>query len=148
MTIRRLFSLFVVLTVPACSSLSERAFSRPVISVRGVTVHSVGLTGGSLDVALHITNPNPYPLPIQRATYRFVLSDSTEVGSGPSAAAFTLAFADGSLARAELLESGPGRVMRVESYDTAAGTAIPVRLWTVRGGPEPDGELRLGPPLR
>src|SRR6476619_4637384 len=73
-----------------CSKLAERAFTRPAIAVRGVKVKSVGLTGGSIEVSLAIANPNPYPLPVQRATYVFGLRDSTEVGRGESAAAFTI----------------------------------------------------------
>ena len=73
-----------------CSQIAERAFARPVIAVRGVKVKSVGLTGGSIEVSLAIANPNPYPLPVQRATYNFALADSTEVGRGESAAAFTI----------------------------------------------------------
>ncbi len=53
-----------------------------MIGVSGVKVHSVGLTGGAIEVSLSISNPNPYPLPVKLATYRFVLTDSTEVGRG------------------------------------------------------------------
>jgi len=55
-----------------------------------VKLKSIGLTGGSIQVALAIANPNPYPLPVQRAVYSFALADSTEVGRGESATAFTL----------------------------------------------------------
>jgi LEA14-like dessication related protein len=73
-----------------CSRIAERAFSQPTISVRAVKLRSVGLTGGSIQVALAIANPNPYPLPVHHATYSFALRDSTEVGRGESAAAFTV----------------------------------------------------------
>src|SRR5215212_8487181 len=94
---RRSLAFLILLALPACGGLAERAFSRPVIAVRGVKVRSVGLTGGALEVSLSITNPNPYPLPVQRATYRFALSDSTEVGRGESATAFTLPAHDSAL---------------------------------------------------
>jgi len=74
----------------SCSRIAERAFAQPTIGVRSVKLKSVGLTGGSIEVALAIANPNPYPLPVQRAVYSFALKDSTEVGRGESAAAFTL----------------------------------------------------------
>jgi len=73
-----------------CGRIAERAFARATIAVRAVKVRSVGLTGGAIDVALAIANPNPYPLPVQHATYTFALKDSTEVGRGESAAAFTI----------------------------------------------------------
>jgi LEA14-like dessication related protein len=79
-----------LIAVSACSRIAERAFARPTIAVRSVKLVSVGLTGGSIEVGLAIANPNPYPLPVQRAVYSFALADSTEVGRGESAAAFTV----------------------------------------------------------
>jgi len=79
-----------LMAVSACSHIAERAFARPTISVRSVKLKSVGLTGGSIEVALAIANPNPYPLPVHRAVYSFALADSTEVGRGESAVAFTV----------------------------------------------------------
>jgi LEA14-like dessication related protein len=81
----------------ACSRIAERAFARPTIAVRGVKVKSIGLTGGSIQVSMSIANPNPYPVPVQRAVYSFALADSTEVGRGESAAAFTLPAHDSAL---------------------------------------------------
>ena len=88
----RLTALLALLTIgaTACSGLAERAFSRPAIAVRSVKLKSVGLTGGSIEIALAIANPNPYPVPVQRAVYTFALIDSTEVGRGETATAFTL----------------------------------------------------------
>jgi LEA14-like dessication related protein len=79
-----------LIALSACSRIAERAFARPTISVRAVKLKSVGLTGGSIQVALVIANPNPYPLPVHRAVYSFALRDSTEVGRGESPAAFTV----------------------------------------------------------
>ena len=87
----------LLLAIPACSRIAERAFARPTIAVRGVKVKSIGLTGGSIQVSLSIANPNPYPLPVQRAVYSFALADSTEVGRGESAVAFTLQAHDSAL---------------------------------------------------
>jgi len=74
----------------ACDRIAERAFTRPVIAVRGVKLRSVGITGGSLEATLAIANPNPYPLPVRHAAYAFALADSTEVGRGVTAAPFTI----------------------------------------------------------
>lgn len=82
--------LLALLGGGACSRLAERAFTHPTMTVRGVRVRSVGLGGGSLEVALAIANSNPYPLPVQHATYTFALIDSTEIGRGESANAFTV----------------------------------------------------------
>jgi len=78
------------ITLSSCSRIAERAFAQPTIAVRSVKLKSIGLTGGSIEIALAIANPNPYPLPVQHAVYSFALRDSTEVGRGESAAAFTL----------------------------------------------------------
>ena len=78
------------IALSSCSRIAERAFAQPTIGVRSVKLKSVGLSGGSIEIALAIANPNPYPLPVQHAVYSFALRDSTEVGRGESAAAFTL----------------------------------------------------------
>ena len=78
------------ITLSSCSRIAERAFAQPTIAVRSVKLKSIGLTGGAIEIALAIANPNPYPLPVQHAVYSFALRDSTEVGRGESAAAFTL----------------------------------------------------------
>jgi len=78
------------MALSSCARIAERAFAQPTIAVRSVKLKSVGLTGGSIEIALAIANPNPYPLPVQHAVYSFALRDSTEVGRGESAVAFTL----------------------------------------------------------
>ena len=122
---RRLLPL-ALLVLASCSSIAERAFSRPVILVRGVKVRSVGITGGSLEVSLHITNPNPYPLPVQRATYTFALADSTEVGRGESATAFTLPAHDSTLVQLPIEVSWQG--LRAAARDAARDGTVDYRL--------------------
>jgi len=93
MKVARAIGFVAILTTPAltaCSQLAERAFSQPTIAVRAVKLKSVGLTGGSIELTLAIANANPYPLPVQHATYSFALKDSTEVGRGESAVAFSV----------------------------------------------------------
>ena len=133
---RLCLAALTLLAVPACSQIAERAFARPVIAVRGVKVHSIGLTGGSLDVSLFITNPNPYPLPVQRATYRFVLSDSTEVGRGESAAAFTLPAHDSTAVRLPVDVSWQG--LRAAARDASRDGTVDYRL---------TGTVKLDTPL-
>ena len=122
---RRLLPL-ILLALAACSAIAERAFSRPTIAVRGVKVRSVGITGGSIEVALHISNPNPYPLPVQRATYTFALADSTEIGRGESAAAFTLPAHDSTVVQLPLDVSWQG--LRAAGRDAARDGTVDYRL--------------------
>lgn len=123
---RRCMTLLVLLGAAACSGIAERAFSRPVIAVRSVKVRSIGLTGGSIQVALAIANPNPYPLPVQRATYRFALADSTEVGRGESATAFTLPAHDSTVVELPVDVSWQG--LRAAARDAARDGTVDYRL--------------------
>jgi len=118
--------LLAVLACLACTSLAERAYTRPTIAVRGVKLRSVGLGGGSLQVSLAISNPNPYPLPVHRATYSFVLADSTEVGRGESAAAFTVPAHDSTVVQLPLDVSWQG--LRAAGRDAARDGTVDYRL--------------------
>jgi LEA14-like dessication related protein len=122
----RLYLAATLLALAACSRLAERAFTRPTIAVRGVRVQSVGLTGGSMQVTLAIANPNPYPLPVQRATYTFALADSTEVGRGESAVAFTLPAHDSTVVELPLDVSWQG--LRAAARDAARDGTVDYRL--------------------
>ena len=122
----RFLAVLPVFALAACSSLAERAFTRPTILVRGVKVKSVGIAGGSIEVSLHIANPNPYPLPVQRAAYIFVLADSTEVGRGESATAFTLPAHDSTVVQLPLDVSWQG--LRAAARDAARDGTVDYRL--------------------
>jgi len=115
-----------MLALTACSGLAERAFSRPTIVVKGVKVRSVGLTGGSLEVSLQIANPNPYPVPVQRATYQFALVDSTQVGRGESTTAFTLPAHDSTVVLLPVDVSWQG--LRAAVRDAARDGTVDYRL--------------------
>src|SRR5690348_3341997 len=85
------------IALSSCSRVAEHAVAQPTIGVRGVKLKSVGLSGGSIELALAIAKPNPYPLPVQHAVYSFALRDSTEVGHGESPVAFTVPAHDSTL---------------------------------------------------
>jgi len=126
-TVRRLFAaVATVLTVASCSGIAERAFTTPTIAVRGVKVRSVGLTGGSIEVSLAIANPNPYPLPVHRATYSFALADSTEIGRGESATAFTLPARDSAVVQLPVDVSWQG--LRAAARDATRDGTVDYRL--------------------
>jgi hypothetical protein len=65
-----------------CKAAVERAFQRPTVAFRGAALRGVGPAGGVVDVRLLVRNPNPYPLRAERATYRLLAADSSEVGRG------------------------------------------------------------------
>ena len=116
----------MIVALAACDRIAERAFTRPVIAVRGVKLKSVGLTGGSLEATLAIANPNPYPLPVQRATYAFALADSTEVGRGVTAAPFTIPARDSVLIELPVDVSWQG--LRAATRDATRDGTVDYRL--------------------
>ena len=118
-------ALFAVSTA-GCGKIAERAFANPVIAVRGVKVRSVGLTGGAIEVTLAIANPNPYPVPVERATYTFALADSTEIGRGETAAAFTLPARDSAVIQLPVDVSWQG--LRAAARDASQDGAVDYRL--------------------
>lgn len=122
----RYLPVVALLTLPACSQLAERAFTRPTIAVRGVKIRSVGIGGGSIEVTLAVANPNPYPLPVQRATYTFVLADSTEIGRGESATPFTIPAHDSTVISLPLDVSWQG--LRAAGRAAARDSTVGYRL--------------------
>ncbi len=119
-------ALVGLLVLAGCSKIAERAFSTPTIAARGVKVRSVGLTGGSIEVTLAIVNPNPYPLPVQRATYSFALADSTEIGRGETTVAFTLPARDSAVVQLPVDVSWQG--LRAAARDAARDGTIDYRI--------------------
>ena len=67
--------------VAGCASIARQAFQEPVVSVRDIRLNGIGLTGGSVDVALAVYNPNNYRLDATRVTYR-LLFDSVTFATG------------------------------------------------------------------
>lgn len=126
MSSARFYLAATLVAVSSCSRIAERAFRRPTIAVRGVRVQSIGLTGGSIQVSLAIANPNPYPLPVQRATYLFALADSTEIGRGESAVAFTLPAHDSTVVELPLDVSWHG--LRAAARDAARDGTVDYRF--------------------
>ena len=64
-----------------CASLLKNTFSDPVVDFRGLSIQSLGLTGGALEVRLGVYNPNGFALDATRLTYNLML-DSVQFGSG------------------------------------------------------------------
>jgi LEA14-like dessication related protein len=77
----RRFLIFSAVTLAAtavgCATLARQAFQEPVVSVRDVRVNGLGLTGGSVDLALNVYNPNNYRLDATRVTYRLLFDTVT-----------------------------------------------------------------------
>jgi LEA14-like dessication related protein len=81
---RRFVALSAVTVATAaagCASIARQAFQEPVVSVRDVRLNGIGLTGGSIDVALAVYNPNNYRLDATRVTYQ-LLFDTVSFATG------------------------------------------------------------------
>ena len=71
----------LALGTAGCASLLKSGFAEPVVDFRGLSIQSLGLTGGALEVRLGVYNPNGYNLDATRLTYNLML-DSVQFGSG------------------------------------------------------------------
>ncbi len=81
---RRFVALSVVTLAAAaagCATIARQAFQEPVVSVRNIRLNGLGLTGGSVDVALAVYNPNNYRLDATRLTYQ-LLFDTVSFATG------------------------------------------------------------------
>src|SRR5919198_5680874 len=72
----------VALAVIGCSALGRAAFQNPVVNLRDVRVLGLGTSGGQLEVALGVYNPNNYRLDATRLTYRVFVGDSVGLANG------------------------------------------------------------------
>jgi LEA14-like dessication related protein len=84
-------SAVTLATAAGCASIARQAFQEPVVSVRDVRLNGLGLTGGSVDVALNVYNPNNYRLDATRITYRLLFD--------------TVAFADGAVTQQQTVQA-------------------------------------------
>jgi LEA14-like dessication related protein len=60
--LRRLLPLVALAGVAGCAALTMAKFQEPTVELRTIIVRGIGLTGGTLDVALEVTNPNSVDL--------------------------------------------------------------------------------------
>ena len=65
-----------------CRDVSRRLYRPPTVELRNVAVGSIGLTGGSLRVALLVRNPNFYPLSSAGMRYQLLVDDSVTIATG------------------------------------------------------------------
>ena len=89
---RRIHNLAVGLTVAclvtACAGLSQ-TISAPGVSLRNVQVTDFGFSGQTFLLGFDVTNPNPFPLPVNYVRYGVKL-DNQRFASGESVASFTI----------------------------------------------------------
>jgi LEA14-like dessication related protein len=60
--IRRIPGLLVLIGVAGCAAFSRANFQDPQIELNSIAVRGIGLTGGTLDLMLDVTNPNSFDI--------------------------------------------------------------------------------------
>lgn len=65
-----------------CSAVSRYLYRPPTVALRNVAVDGIGLTGGSLRVALLVQNSNFYSLSTARMRYQLLVGDSVTIAAG------------------------------------------------------------------
>lgn len=69
-------------TLAGCRAISRKAWRPPTVALRNVRVEGIGLTGGTLRVALLVRNPNFYPLSTAGMRYQLLVGDSVAIANG------------------------------------------------------------------
>src|SRR2546421_4555880 len=78
-----------VITLSGCATLGRAGFKEPVVTFKDLRVRGLGLTGGSIDAYLHVSNPNGYRLDATRPTYNVKVGDNP-LGTGAVDSRFTV----------------------------------------------------------
>ena len=66
----------------SCREVSRRLYHPPTVALRNVVVDGIGLSGGSLRVALLVRNPNFYSLSTAGMRYQLLVGDSVTIATG------------------------------------------------------------------
>ena len=99
--IRAVLLIGATVVAAGCASLGRATFKEPVVNFRDARVTGLGMTGGSVEVALSVYTPNGFSLDATRLTYR-VLIDSVPLGEGALAETFAVQEKDSTVVRLPL----------------------------------------------
>jgi len=72
-------ALFALVCVAACAPACAPDWLDPTISVEGVTLGEVSLSGTTAEVSLSVYNPNTEPLPFEHVEYEVRVGDSAPI---------------------------------------------------------------------
>jgi LEA14-like dessication related protein len=98
---KRITLSLLAVAATACASLGRASFRDPVVTYKDAVITGLGLSGGSLEVALSIYNPNSFRLDGTGITYRIAV-DSVPFGSGTFSDRFTVQEGDSTTVRLPL----------------------------------------------
>lgn len=86
---RRAAALLGVLMLGACASTPTTLIQSPYVSLSQVQFRSLAIDGQTVVLGFDMTNPNPFPLPVQSLSYGVRL-DGYRFASGKTTGAFTV----------------------------------------------------------
>jgi LEA14-like dessication related protein len=132
---KRITLSLLAVAATACASLGRASFRDPVVTYKDAVITGLGLSGGSLEVALSIYNPNSFRLDGTGITYRIAV-DSVPFGSGTFSDRFTV-------------QEGDSTTVRLPSSFTYAGVGQAGRQLIQTGSVQytVSGEITVGTPI-
>jgi LEA14-like dessication related protein len=93
------FAVLAVAFTAACAGLARQAFQNPIVNLRDVKVMSLGTTGGNLEVALGVYNPNNFRLDATQMKYNVFVGDSVRMANGTVDAQTTVQAGDSTIVK-------------------------------------------------
>ncbi|HEY4133465.1 MAG TPA: LEA type 2 family protein [Gemmatimonadaceae bacterium] len=111
-----------------CRDVQQRAYKPPTVAFRNVVVEGIGLTGGSLRVALLVRNPNFYPVSTASMRYQLFVGDgdSTPIASGVDSTHRRVASNDSAVVELPVQVSWKG--LQTAERTMAATGLVPYRI--------------------
>lgn len=98
---KRITLALLLAAATACASVGRAVFREPVVTYKDAVITGLGLSGGSLEVALSIYNPNSFRLDGTGLTYRIAV-DSVPFGNGNLSDRFAVQEGDSTTVRLPL----------------------------------------------
>lgn len=109
-----------------CREVSRRLYQPPTVALRNVAVDGIGLTGGSLRVALLVRNPNFYSLNTAGMRYQLLVGDSVPIATGVDSTHRRVAANDSTIVELPVQVSFQG--LSVAGRSIAASGLVPYQL--------------------
>ena len=96
---KRAIVVMALAAAAGCAALGRQAFQQPQVVLRDVRVTGIGISGGELEVALSVHNPNNYRLDTSRLSYRVFVSDTVPLAGGDVDSRATVQAGDSTIVR-------------------------------------------------
>jgi LEA14-like dessication related protein len=109
-----------------CREVSRRLYRPPTVALHNVQVEAIGLTGGSLRVALLVRNPNFYSLSTAGMRYQLLVGDSVTIATGVDSTHRRVAANDSAIVELPVQVSWQG--LSAAGRDIARSGLVPYRL--------------------